>query len=47
MLCEEEKITLSLSVDHNIPRKYYAFVNPIKLGFYQTNILGNIDDNSA
>ena len=43
LLYKEEKITLSLSPDHNIPGKYYAFVNPTKSGFYQANILGNIE----
>lgn len=43
LLYKEEKITLSLSPDHNIPGKYYAFVNPTVAGFYQANILGNID----
>ncbi len=43
LLYKEEKIILSLSPDHNIPGKYYAFVNPTKSGFYQANILGNIE----
>ena len=42
LLYKEEKIILSLSPDHNIPGKYYAFVNPTISGFYQANILGNI-----
>jgi len=42
LLYKEEKIILSLSPDHNIPGKYYAFVNPTLSGFYQANILGNI-----
>lgn len=43
LLFKEEKIILSLSPDHNIPGKYYAFVNPTVSGFYQVNILGHID----
>lgn len=42
LLYKEEKITLSLSPDHNVPGKYYAFVNPTIAGFYQANVLGNI-----
>ena len=42
LLYKGEKITLSLSPDHNISGKYYAFVNPTISGFYQANILGNI-----
>lgn len=44
LLFKEEKILLSLSPDHNIPGKYYAFVNPTMSGFYQVNILGNIEE---
>ena len=43
LLFKEEKIILHLSPDHNIPGKYYAFVTPTVSGFYQANILGNID----
>jgi len=43
LLFKEEKIILSLSPDHNIPGKYYAFINPTVSGFYQVNILGNIE----
>ena len=39
-----EKITLSLDSDHNIPGKYYAFVDPTVAGFYQANVLGDIRD---
>ena len=39
-----KKITLPLSADHNIPGKYYAFVDPTIPGFYQANILGNIGE---
>jgi hypothetical protein len=41
-----EKITLPLSPDHNIPGKYYAFVNPTVSGYYQANIIGKILDTS-
>ena len=44
LLFKEEKIKLSLSPDHNIPGKYYAFVNPTVSGFYQVNILGRIEE---
>lgn len=47
LLYKEEKIILSLSPDHNIPGKYYAFVNPTTAGFYQANILGNIGETSV
>ncbi len=38
----EDKITLPLKADHNIPGKYYSFIDPTVPGFYQTNILGEI-----
>jgi len=44
LLFKEEKIILPLSPDHNIPGKYYAFVNPTISGFYQVNILGHIEE---
>ena len=44
LILKEDKITLPLSADHNVPGKYYAFVNPTVSGFYQANILGNIED---
>ncbi len=44
LILQEDKITLPLSADHNIPGKYYAFVNPTVSGFYQANILGNIGE---
>ena len=44
LVFKDEKITLPLSPDHNIPGKYYAFVNPTVSGFYQANILGAIKD---
>ena len=44
LILKEDKITLPFSADHNIPGKYYAFVNPTVSGFYQANILGNIED---
>jgi hypothetical protein len=42
LIYKGESITLPLSPDHNIPGKYYAFVNPTVSGFYQANILGTI-----
>ena len=44
LIYKDENITLPLSPDHNIPGKYYAFVNPTVSGFYQANILGTIED---
>jgi len=44
LIYKDESITLPLSPDHNIPGKYYAFINPTISGFYQANILGTIDD---
>ena len=44
LIYKDENITLPLSPDHNIPGKYYAFVNPTVSGFYQANILGTIVD---
>jgi len=47
LILEDHKITLPFSEDHNIPGKYYAFVNPTVAGFYQANILGNIGDTNV
>ena len=44
LIYKDESITLPLSPDHNIPGKYYAFINPTVSGFYQANILGSIED---
>jgi len=44
LVYKDENIMLPLSPDHNIPGKYYAFINPTVSGFYQANILGNIED---
>ena len=44
LLFKDENIILPLSPDHDIPGKYYAFVNPTVSGFYQANILGTIVD---
>jgi hypothetical protein len=44
LIYKDESITLPLSPDHNIPGKYYAFINPTVSGFYQANILGTIED---
>ncbi len=44
LIYKDDSITLPLSPDHNIPGKYYAFVNPTISGFYQANILGQIED---
>lgn len=47
LILKDEKITLPLSPDHNIPGKYYAYVNPTVAGFYQANILGNIGNTTV
>ena len=44
LILKEDKIMLPLSADHNVPGKYYAFVNPTVSGFFQANILGSIED---
>ena len=44
LVFKSEKITLPLDPDHNVPGKYYAFVNPTVSGYYQANILGKIDE---
>lgn len=44
LVYKDENIVLPLSPDHNIPGKYYAFINPTVSGFYQANILGTIKD---
>ena len=47
LVYKTEKITLSLSPDHNVPGKYYAFVDPTVAGFYQANVLGQIEDTTV
>jgi len=42
LVLKDNKIMLPLVADHNIPGKYYAFVNPTVSGFYQANLLGSI-----
>lgn len=44
LVYKNEKITLPLEPDHNIPGKYYAFVDPTVSGYYQANILGKINE---
>lgn len=44
LIFKDENIILPLSPDHDIPGKYYAFVNPTVSGFYQANVLGTILD---
>ena len=46
LVLKDQKITLPLKEDHNIPGKYYAFVNPTVSGFYQANVLGKIEETS-
>ena len=47
LVYKNEKIMLPLSADHNIPGKYYAFVDPTVAGFYQANVLGKIGDTTV
>ena len=42
LVFKDQKITLPLAADHNVPGKYYAFVDPTVSGYYQANILGEI-----
>lgn len=44
LIYKGDSITLPLSPDHDLPGKYYAFVNPTVSGFYQANVLGTIVD---
>ena len=44
LIYKGDSIILPLSPDHDIPGKYYAFVNPTVSGFYQANVLGTIVD---
>ena len=46
LVLKDQKITLPLKEDHNIPGKYYAFVNPTVSGYYQANVLGKIEETS-
>jgi len=47
LVYNDQKVTLPLSADHNIPGKYYTFVDPTRAGYYQANILGEIDGTSV
>lgn len=47
LVLKEDKITLPIKPDHNIPGKYYTFVDPTVSGFYQANILGTIKDTTV
>lgn len=47
LILKENKITLPLSADHDIPGKYYAFVNPTVSGFYQANVIGVIGETNV
>ena len=44
LLYKDQRIALRLAPDHNMPGKYYAFVNPTVAGFYQANVFGTIRD---
>lgn len=43
LVYQGETIWLPLAADHNIAGKYYAFVDPTASGYYQANIVGEID----
>ena len=47
LVFQDHKITLPFEADHNIPGKYYAFVNPTISGYYQANILGTIGESTV
>ena len=47
LVLKDDKIKLSLVADHNIPGKYYAFVDPTVSGYYQANILGKIENTTV
>ncbi|MDX1595374.1 MAG: hypothetical protein R3327_00355, partial [Nitrosopumilaceae archaeon] len=47
LVYKTETIMLPLEPDHNIPGKYYAFVDPTVSGYYQANILGKIHDTTV
>ena len=47
LVLKEDKIILPLKADHNIPGKYYAFVDPTVSGFYQANVLGEIKETTV
>ena len=42
LVFKDAKIILPFNADHNVPGKYYAFVDPTVSGYYQANILGEI-----
>lgn len=44
LVFDGEKITLPLSVDHDVPGKYYALVSPTEPGYYQVNVLGRVGE---
>ncbi len=44
LVYKTDSTTLHLEPDHNIPGKYYAFVDPTVAGYYQANIIGKIHD---
>jgi len=42
MVFRGEKVTLPLKDDHNVNGKYFALIDPTLGGYYQANILGDI-----
>jgi len=47
LVFEDHKIILPFKPDHDIPGKYYAYVNPTVSGYYQANILGTIEETNV
>ena len=47
LVFEDHKIILPFKADHDIPGKYYAYVNPTVAGYYQANILGTIEETNV
>lgn len=43
LVYDADHITLPLREDHNVAGKYHAFVNPTVSGFYQVNLIGEIN----
>lgn len=42
LVFKQDRTTLPLSADHDVPGKYYALVSPTEPGYYQVNILGKV-----
>lgn len=44
LVLDGQTTTLPLRADHDVDGKYFTLVEPTRAGFYQVNVLGNIDD---